>query len=230
MIGLFAIYYGPPNRIAEEGGFPKTNDLEIGFSRDGLVWDRPNRSAFLACSREPGTWNRGYLHASGGVCLVVGDELHFYFTGFSGISPKLGGCLYAGASSGLAILRRDGFASLSGTGYVLTRTVTFHGHSLFVNLKGSLSCEVLDEKGKVIEPFGAADCIPIQTDSTKQQVTWKSGADLGQLAGQPIRFRFVLREGEIYSFWISAERNGASHGYVAASGPGFGGSTDITGA
>ena len=217
-------------RLRQKVGIPKTNDLEVGFSRDGLAWERPNRNAFLACSREPGTWNRGYLHSAGGVCLVVGDKLHFYFTGFSGISPKLGGCLYAGASAGLAVLRRDGFASLSGTGYVTTRTVTFHGNYLFVNVKGNLRCEVLDEKGIVIEPFSEAGCLPIQTDSTKQQIAWKSGADLSRLAGRSVRFRFLLQEGEIYSFWVSVERNGASHGYVAAGGPGFNGSTDTTGA
>jgi hypothetical protein len=230
MLGLFAVYYGPPNEVAERGGYPKTNDLELAFSRDGLVWERPNRTAFLACSREPGTWNRGYLHANGGLCLIVGNELHFYFTGFSGISPKLGGCLYAGASTGLAVLRRDGFASLSGSGYVTTRAVAFAGKYLFVNVKGKLQCEVQDEKGMVIVPFSAADCVPIETDSTKQRVTWNGSAHLGQLANRPVRFHFLLNEGEIYSFWVSPQPNGSSHGYVAAGGPGFTGSTDTTGA
>lgn len=230
MLGLFAIYYGPPNKVAEKGGYPKTNDLEIGFSRDGLAWRRPDRTSFLSCSREPGTWNRGYLHAAGGVCLIVGDELHFYFTGFSGKSPRLGGCLYAGASTGLAILRRDGFASLSGTGYVTTRPLTFHGQYLFANVKGDLRCEVLDEKGMVIKAFSEAYCVPIRTDSTKQQISWKSGAHLAQLGGRSVSFRFLLQKGEIYSFWVSAGRNGASEGYVAAGGPGFTGSKDTTGA
>ncbi len=54
--------------------------------------------------------------------------------------------MYAGSSTGLAVLRRDGFASLTGAGYVTTRTVTFKGQYLFVNVKGELRCEVLDEK------------------------------------------------------------------------------------
>jgi hypothetical protein len=203
--------------------------LELGFSRDGLAWERPNRTAFLECSRTPGTWNRGYLHASGGLCVIVGDELRFYFTGFSGISPKLGGCLYAGASAGLAVLRRDGFASLTGSGSVTTRTVTFHGKYLFVNVKGDLKCEVLDEMGTVIRPFSEAGCVLIRTDSTKQRVSWKDNAHLGQLAGRSVKFRFLLHKGEIYSFWVSPGPNGASHGYVAAGGPGFACSTDTTG-
>jgi hypothetical protein len=230
MLGLFAIYYGPPNEVAEKGGYPKTNDLELGFSRDGLTWERPNRTAFLACSRTPGAWNRGYLHASGGLCLIVGDEVHFYFTGFSGISPKLGGCLYAGASVGLAILRRDGFASLSGPGSVTTETVTFHGKYLFVNVNGVLRCEVLDRNGAVIRQLSEAECVPIETNRTKQLISWKEVAHLGQLAGHPVKFRFILEKGDLYSFWVSSEHSGASHGYVAAGGPGFTGSRDSTGA
>jgi hypothetical protein len=161
--------------------------------------------------------------------LIVGDELHFYFTAFSGISPKLGGCLYAGSSTGLAVLRRDGFASLSGDGSVTTRTVTFRGKYLYVNVKGELSCEVLDEEGTVLKPFSEANCVPIQTDSTKQRVSWKNDIDLGQLARRSVKFRFRLHKGDIYSFWVSPELNGASHGYVAGGGPGFTGSQDTTG-
>jgi len=75
MLGLFAIYFGPSNEIAYKGGFPKTNDLFLGFSRDGITWERPDRTAFLRCSRQPGTWNRGYLHSAAGLCLIVGLRL-----------------------------------------------------------------------------------------------------------------------------------------------------------
>ena len=68
MLALLGIYKGPPNEIAAIGhGFPKTNDLEVAYSLDGLTWKRPDRTPFLACSRVPGTWNRGYLHPVGGV-------------------------------------------------------------------------------------------------------------------------------------------------------------------
>jgi hypothetical protein len=109
VLGVFAIHKGPPNDICEKTGVPKITDLMLGFSRDGLHWDRPDRTPFLACSQQAGTWNRGYLHSSGGVCLISGDELRFYFGAFSGMSPRLGGHMYAGGSTGLALLRRDGF-------------------------------------------------------------------------------------------------------------------------
>jgi len=61
-------------------------------------------------------------------------------------------------------------------------------------------------------------------------MTWRGGGDLSALAGQPVKFRFSLRDGSLFSFWVSPETTGASHGYVAAGGPGFTGPTDTVGA
>jgi hypothetical protein len=36
-----------------------------------------------------------------------------------------------------------------------------------------------------------------------------------------VRFRFTLTNGKLYAFWVSPETTGASHGYVAAGGPGI---------
>ncbi|GIT16961.1 MAG: hypothetical protein CM1200mP38_6180 [Dehalococcoidia bacterium] len=71
MIGAFAIFYGPQNPICAKTGSPKIIDIQIAFSRDGFHWDRNNRTPFIKSSREEGTWNYGYLHASGGICLIV---------------------------------------------------------------------------------------------------------------------------------------------------------------
>ena len=135
MLGMFAIFRGPENDICAAEGVPKTMDLELAYSRDGFHFSRPDRTPFLASSRKIGDWNRAYLHACGGLCLVVHDRIFIYFTGFSGLSPKLGPTgigdsglsrrvMYAGASTGLATLRRDGFARMeagAGGGSLTTR-------------------------------------------------------------------------------------------------------------
>ncbi|MGI8992257.1 MAG: glycosyl hydrolase family 32 [Bryobacteraceae bacterium] len=232
MLGVFAIHRGPPNEICEKGGFPKITDLTLAYSRDGIHWDRPDRSAFLACSRKPGTWNRGYLHSSGGVCLIVGDELRFYFGAFSGISPRLGGWPYAGGSTGLAILRRDGFASMDSSeagGALTTRPVIFNGRCLYVNANasgGELRVEALGPDGKSIGPFTRENCIAMRAAATRHRITWKSPADLAGLRNRPVRFRFHSRNAQLFSFWISSDESGASRGYVAAGGPGFEGPID----
>ena len=245
MIGLIAIFRGPNNARAAELGSPKTNDLALAFSRDGFHWDRSNRDPLIPATRTPGTWDKGYIHAAGGGCLVVGDKLYFYYGAWSGLSPTLEGndsgahgwanAMYAGGSTGLAVLRRDGFASMEagGSGGTLTtRPVTFEGRHLFVNAdagEGEVRVDVLGRDGEPLDRFTAGDCLPVSADTTSQRVTWKGADDLSDLSGSPVRFRFHVTGGKLYSFWVSRARTGASGGYVAAGGPGLTESTDVAG-
>jgi len=249
MLGLFAIFRGPENDICAAEGVPKTMDLELTYSRDGFHFSRPDRTPFLASSRQIGDWNRAYLHACGGLCLVVHDKIFIYFAGFSGLSPKLGSTgsgdtgvgdtglsrrvMYAGASTGLATLRRDGFASMeagAGGGTLTTRPVTFNGDRLFVNVnapQGELRVSVLDGNGETVEGLGVDACAALSVDSTCAEVKWPSGADLSALAGQPCRLQFHLQSGQLFSFWVTDDPNGASYGHMAAGGPGFTNGRDL---
>ena len=235
MIGLLAIHRGPPNDVCARTGIPKITDLTVAYSRDGRKWNRPDRSSFIACSRKPGTWNRGYIHSVGGVCLVVENELWFYFGAWSGISPALGTNMYAGASTGLAVLRRDGFASMNagrGAGTLTTRPVVFRGKHLFVNANpegGELRAEILDERwgrpiifSRRLHSRESREHMPENCVDSRQRSS--------SLAGKAVAIRFYLSKGRMYSFWISSENSGASFGYVAAGGPGFTAPTDTTGA
>jgi hypothetical protein len=117
-------------------------------------------------------------------------------------------------------------------GTLTTRPIAFEGPYLFVNADvdgGELRVEILDESDKSVPGFSRDDCVPISVDSTRQQVRWKNGADLSALKNRPVRFRFHVRNGSLYAFWVSPVMSGASHGFVAAGGPGFTGPTDTTG-
>ncbi len=87
---------------------------------------------------------------------------------------------------------------------------------LFVNLDGELQVELLDDAGKVVATSTAT-----AGDSTKQRVAWENGVDLSAWQGKPVRFRFRLASGSLYSFWLTPDAEGASNGYVAAGGPAF---------
>jgi hypothetical protein len=140
------------------------------------------------------------------------------------------------ANVGLAVLRRDGFASLdagAGGGTLTTRPVKFSGKHLFVNAAaagGELRAEALDRDGRVIAPFTRDNCEPVRADKTRAAVKWRGAADVSALAGKPVRFRFHLKNVSLYAFWVSADAGGASNGYVAAGGPGFTGPRDTVGA
>jgi len=66
----------------------------------------------------------------------------------------------------------------------------------------------------------------VSGDKTRQLVTWKNAADLERLKGQTVRFKFLVKNAALYSFWVTPDKNGASFGYVAAGRPEFNGLAD----
>lgn len=226
LLGLFTIWRGQPSDRA------KPNEVCLGFSRDGFHWDRPQRDAFIPVSEHQGDWNWGNVQSAGGGCLIVDDQLYFYVSGRAGIpgTRNSGVC-----TTGLATLRRDGFASMdvgNTNGTLTTRPVRFSGRHLFVNVDakgGELRAEVLNAAGRSIEPFTQQNCVAVAEDSTKVRVQWTGAGNLAHLIGKTVRFRFHLHNGSLYSFWVSPDETGTSRGYVAAGGPGFSGSNDTTG-
>jgi hypothetical protein len=234
MLGLFNIWRG------ESLDREKINEIEVGFSRDGFHWDRPDRSTFIGVSQTPGAWNWANIQSAGGCCLVVGDHLYFYVSGRQGRpgTSDPGVC-----TTGLATLRRDGFASMDwlpgeggivrgrinegAAGTLTTRPLRFSGKHLFVNadVEGELRVEVLDRNGVVITPLAAAACVPVTGNGTRLAVRWNA-ADLAAVANREVRFRFTMTRGRLYAFWVSPRPSGESRGYPAAGGPEFSGPID----
>ncbi|MBR4172113.1 MAG: glycosyl hydrolase family 32 [Kiritimatiellae bacterium] len=227
MLGAATIMQGPENNFCEAEGVPKMTEIHLAFSRDGFHWSRPNdRSPFIGASRKAGTWDRGYLHSNSALCLVVGDELWFYYTGFAGdTSRKNQSGMYCNASCGIARIRRDGFASMDSGAYpatLTTRLLTFtSGDRLYVNANaagGSLRAELLDVDGKTLPGFGQEDSVPFAGNAVRAELRWKGGS-LSSLHGKPIRIRFHTTETQLYAFWFSGS-NGESRGYLAGGAPG----------
>ncbi len=232
LLGLFTIFRGERNERE------KPNNVCVGFSRDGFHFDRTNRRPFLDVDDHVGSWNWANVQSAGGCCLVVGDRLHFYVSGRKGVpgASDPGVC-----STGLATLRRDGFASMAhagsaarvrrvdataAPGTLTTRPIRFSGRYLFVNVDldapdGELRVELLDRVGRPIAPFAPTSCEPIRTGSTCTRVSWHERGDLAAVSGEPVRFRFHLTHGRLYAFWVSATAEGHSGGYLGAGGPGY---------
>ncbi len=239
MLAFYQIHLGPPNDECMKVGLPKITDLNLAYSRDGFHWHRPDRNAFIKSSRQD-TWDHGYVQSVGGICLIKGDKLWFYYIGFQGNPAKLDkqwkkNGMYDRGSTGLAFLRRDGFASMNAdqtTGTLTTRKLNFNGKHLFVNVdapQGTLQAEILNQENTPLPGFTLSDCLPTQTDSTIHRIQWQNNKSLEKLAGKTLKIRFTLKKAKLYAFWISPDKNGASHGYVAAGGPGFTGLIDTVG-
>lgn len=103
-------------------------------------------------------------------------------------------------------LRIDGFASLNAPmegGEFVTKPIVFQGNKLVLNFAtsaaGSIRIEVQDADGTPIECFALADAPEIFGDSLDRVAPWKDGRSIGELAGTPVRLRFVMNDADLYS-------------------------------
>lgn len=229
MLGLFEIHRGPDNKECAIKGKPKITELVAAYSRDGFHFYRPDREPLIPASRETAEWDRGYVQSVGGICLVMKDELWFYYIGYEGDGtrsepqgPRSRG-VYCYGSTGIAKIRRDGFVSLDGMGSVLTEKLcTGSGHKyLFINAKaphGSVRAELLDADGEVIEGYSAEESIPFTGNSTCVNLSWNNQNTINIQKDTPFRLRFIINNAQIYSFWLSDTKEGKSSGPDAAGG------------
>jgi hypothetical protein len=216
MVGQFSIWTGPENQVAREKGLHKRCDILLGFSRDGFHWDRTTRKRFIAATWDDNTWNFANIQSVTGSPIVVGDKLYFYVSGRANDPTGHQGNI----TTGLAVLRRDGFASMDAgatQGMLTTRPITFNGKYLFVNAdckSGELRAEILNQNNEVIGPYSKDNCVPFKGNSTMASVKWNGAEHLSSVQGQPVKIRFYLTNGSLFSFWVSADTSGASQGFV----------------
>lgn len=241
MLGVMEILYNTPgdNGDCEKTGLPKQTGLHFCFSRDGKTYEPRVEPDIAPSSWGSGKWDTGYLSPVGGICVIKDERLWFYYSGLRGDGTRLAkgkdwarNGMYSNGSIGAATLRRDGFAGMvaDGRGELLTKPVVFSGKHLFVNVEcrfGSVCAEIVGEDGNALVGFSRSDCAAFSRgDSTKMELRFKGG-DLSALAGKPVRFRFFIHCGTLYSFWVSPSERGESHGYVAAGGPAYNGLRDL---
>ena len=242
MLGLFEIHLGPENDVCERRGLPKITDVKFGFSRDGRSFHRGDYGAAIASSRWGSEkWDAGYVQPVANGCVVNGDELWFYYGAFRGAPERASAVgrtfdwrvdngMYANGATGIAKLRRDGFASLEGTGEVLTKPLHFSGECLFVNVdarQGAIAAELIGPDGGAVEGFALADSRIERVDSTKLRLKWKTRGRIDVRKWEGHRLRFRVENAALYAFWIAQDDDGASRGYLAGGGPGYDGLRDM---
>ncbi len=104
-------------------------------------------------------------------------------------------------------LRIDGFVSLHAPfsgGECVTRPIVFDGSALELNFStsaaGSIRIEVQREDGTAIDGFALEDAPELFGDDLERVAPWKDGKTLAELAGTPVRLRFVLKDADLYAF------------------------------
>lgn len=203
------LYLGFPWAFIADGLEPL--DTQLAFSRDGIKWGRdPHAPMFIPRGRA-GTFDDAYAITANPI--QVGDELLFYYMacGFPHGYAFVKETKFEG-TVGLGRLRLDGFVSLScfagSGGYLVTRPLRFTGSRMTVNCdcpRGWLRVELQREDGTPVPGYAEADCDLITADAVHKTVTWRGNADVSAMAGQAIRVRLVVGDGELYSFGFTNE-------------------------
>lgn len=193
----------PSRKAVEEIKKAGVSDIVLMTSRDGRRFRRW-REAFL----RPGLQRERWVHRNNMVAW-----------GLVATKPSTPGAidelsLYSMEGSGhgdLCRMRRftvrlDGFVSIQAPlagGELLTKLLAFDGRRMVINFStsaaGSIRVEIQDAQGQPIPGYTLADCPEIYGDRIEQVLAWKEDQDVGQLAGKPVRLRFVLKDADLYA-------------------------------
>lgn len=176
---------------------PGVSDAVFMSSRDGVNWDRPFPEAWVRPGLDKRNWTQRSNMPAWGIVQLSPDEFSMYITEHYG---------WPDHRLRRVTVRRHGFASMHADargGEFTTRPITFGGRQLVLNYAtsaaGSIQVELLNEEGQVIKGRAQSDMAPLFGDELDAVVQWKSGSDLSDLIGKPVRFRFLLKDADLFA-------------------------------
>jgi hypothetical protein len=180
-----------------KGYHKDVSDAVLMTSRGGAVYDRTFLSSFI----RPGIGARNWVSRTNYPALGIvqtGPAQMSLYTNQDYAQPTAHLHRYS--------LRLDGFASVRAPyegGELLTKLLTFAGDRLLVNFStsavGGIRVEVQDSAGKPVPRFTLADSVETIGNEIERAVRWKSGSDVGGLAGRPVRLRFVMKDADLFA-------------------------------
>lgn len=186
-----------------ENDSPCTMDVQLAWSWDLINWTRtPQRGQFIPRGK-PGEFDAGMIWTSRGP-VQVGDRMYFYYGGIAGPHNQF---YRSRANIGLAVLRLDGFCSMQAgpqEGWLVSRREQFEAPRVTINAKtapdGHVVAEILDKDNQPLPGFGRADCVTFTGDSTRHVLRWKTAALPESARTTDKKFRFYLKNADLYSY------------------------------
>ena len=184
--------------------FKDTSDAVLLSTRGGGVYDR----TFLSALVRPGIGARNWVSRTNYPALNIVP------TGPTEMSLYVNQD-YAQPTAHLRrySLRLDGLASVRAEyagGELLSKPLRFAGNRLSLNFAtsaaGGIRVEIQDAQGKPLPGFALADSVEAIGNEIDRVVRWKKGSDLGTLAGQPVRLRFVMKDADLFALQFQQDK------------------------
>lgn len=187
--------------------FGDCSDAVLITTRGGDTYDRTFMEGFLVPGIGPENWVSRTNYPARNVVQTGPTELSFFANQNYG-QPTAHLRRYS--------LRLDGFARVRAPyegGELLTRPLTFDGDRLSLNFAtsaaGGIRVELQEPDGRPIPGFALADAVETIGNEIDRPVRWRGGADVGPLAGRPVRLRFAMKDASLYALQFQ-EKEGAS--------------------
>lgn len=180
-------------------------DCLLMTSRDGLTFKRWGEAIIRPGPARTDSWVYGDNVIAWGILKTRSD--------LSQAPPELSVYVSEGYWTGQSmkirryVFRIDGFVSVQaplGGGELITKPLVFDGDRLEINYStsaaGGVWVELLDLDGRPLAGYQESDCHEIFGDQIERIVNWKAGDSVSDLAGKPLRLRFVLKDADLFSF------------------------------
>jgi hypothetical protein len=193
----FPMRFLPNRQVVRDSALPGVSDAVLMSSRDGVRFQRTFLEAFVRPGRDRRNWTDRSNMVAWGLLPTAPDELSLYVSRH-----------YRHSTAHLQrfAIRVDGFASVRAPyqgGRLTTVPLTFAGSELILNYAtsaaGGIRIELQEPDGRPTPGFSLSESLEMVGDEIEGVAAWTSSADLGALAGRPVRLCFVMHDADLYS-------------------------------
>lgn len=189
------IYIALPTRFQPDRG--NSTDILFMTARGAGPYTRLFKEAFIRPGLDPANWGNRANYAALNVVPTGPAEMSIY------------------VRDRRYVLRTDGFVSVHAgfdAGELVTKPFRFDGRALEINYAtsagGSLRLELQGADGTPIDGYRLEDCDEIVGDEIARTVTWDGRADVSTLAGEVVRLRATIREGDLFAICFTPSEAG----------------------
>ena len=173
---------------------------QLGVSRDGIDWRR-FREPFLPLGGD-NDWDGGAIYTIGSEATIDGRTAIFYHGSNTPAHSREGQ-----RGIGVAFFDRGGFVgrrAIEG-GYLITHPLRVSDDrsrfSLLADVSpgGSITAELLDADGAVIDGFSRQDAEPIEGKGDALEIVWRGAGELSRhLRERAVRLKLYLEQATVY--------------------------------